>query len=108
MTRDLADRLELYAAEPVKVERLALNFDQVEQYGPPPNPAKVTDSRYGKYVEIHGDESWELDAMSPEILAGLVRDHVERYRDEEAWGRSQDRQASARETLSRLADEWED
>ena len=32
------------------VERLALNMDQIDQYGPPPNPAKVTDSRAREYI----------------------------------------------------------
>ena len=39
MTRDIRDRLELFGAT-VLVQRCALNADQVEQYGPPPNPAK--------------------------------------------------------------------
>ena len=41
MTRDILDRLELFDC-PLTVKRLALNMDQVDEHGPPPNPAKVT------------------------------------------------------------------
>ncbi len=45
MTRDITDRLRLFGCD-LKVDRIALNMDQVEHYNPPPNYAKVTDSRY--------------------------------------------------------------
>jgi hypothetical protein len=45
MSRDIVDRIELFTGKSLKFERLALNMDQVKQYGPPPNPAKITDSR---------------------------------------------------------------
>ena len=59
------------------VRRLALTWDQVQQYSPPPNPAKSTDARYRKYAEEHGDESWELDALEPTVLGQLVRDEID-------------------------------
>ena len=62
MSRDIRERLELFMGG-VEFDRLALNMDQVQQYAPPPNPAKITDSRAVGYIAIHGDESWELDAF---------------------------------------------
>ena len=50
------------------VRRLALTWDEVQQYSPPPNPAKSTDARYRKYTEEFGQESWELDALEPTVL----------------------------------------
>ena len=44
MTRDIFDRLQTFMGG-AEVKRLALNWDQVEMYNPPPNPAKLTDSR---------------------------------------------------------------
>src|SRR5574338_273233 len=44
MTRDIRDRLSLFGAFP-EIRRLALNFEQIKKYNPPPNPAKETDSR---------------------------------------------------------------
>lgn len=75
MTRDIIDRLEMFSGG-VEVKRLALNKDQVEQYGPPPNPAKMTDSRYIGYIDLYGDESWELDALEPQVIADLIENAV--------------------------------
>ena len=54
MTRDNAERLALYARQEVEVRRIALNIDQVRRYGPPPNFAKETDSRYAAYARQYG------------------------------------------------------
>lgn len=72
MVRDIRDRFEMFGVE-VTVEKLALTMAQVEQYDPPPNPAKMTDSRAKGYVEKHGDSSWEVDALPPEVLSALIR-----------------------------------
>lgn len=86
MTRDNQDRLDLFHGyRESKVERIALNMDQVEQYGPPPNFAKQTDSRFEAYAAEFGTESWELDALEPAVLVQLIRDHVARYCDEDLW-----------------------
>lgn len=66
MTRDNDDRLQLFSeGADVEVIRVALNFDQVLKYNPPPNPAKFQDPRAASYVRLHGNESWELDALDP-------------------------------------------
>ncbi len=51
--------------QPIEVRRIALNYDQVVEYNPPPNPAKLTDSRANGYIDEHGHDSWELDALRP-------------------------------------------
>ncbi len=79
MTRDIIDRLEMFSGG-VEVKRLALNMDQVEQYGPPPNPAKMTDSRYIGYIGLYGEESWELDALEPQMMSDLIENAVEALR----------------------------
>lgn len=63
MTRDISERLELFVGESVNIRRIALNFNQIHQYKPPPNPAKITDSRFNNYATEYGEESWELDAL---------------------------------------------
>ena len=78
MTRDHDDRLEMFlsdtdAAEGCKVIRVALNMDQVRRYNPPPNPNKETDSRTGAYTREFGPQCWELDALNPPVIAGLLR-----------------------------------
>lgn len=88
MTNDVRKRLEMFAENDVEVHRLALNYDQVEQYNPPPNPTKATDSRTSGYEAEFGDTCWELDALGPEIIQDLVRDTILELRDENAWEES--------------------
>jgi hypothetical protein len=70
MSRDNDERLAMFARYSMNLElkRIALNMNQVEQYNPPPNPAKMTDIRFGGYAAAYGDESWELDALSPVVI----------------------------------------
>jgi hypothetical protein len=108
MTRDITERLAMYAETEVRVERLALTMEQVEEHEPPPNPAKTTDSRYARYIETCGSESWELDALPPSVLAGLAEQAMGRYRDTRAWNRTAKRQSSSRKRLLKLASEWKE
>lgn len=85
MTRDNRDRLTLFAGTPINVQRLALNWDQIERHRPPSNPTKKTDSRATDYVAKFGNESWELDALEPTMIRSLIRDAVLRVRDDKLW-----------------------
>ena len=80
MTRDITDRLSMFGAD-VHIERIALNMPQIEQYTPPPNPAKTTDSRSGEYIKRYGVNSWELDALEPKMLDRLISDNITKYID---------------------------
>ena len=71
MTRDIYERLAGFGAT-VAVNRIALNRDQIDLYKPPVNPAKITDSRAKAYIAEHGEHSWELDALPPQIIDGLI------------------------------------
>lgn len=105
MTRDIADRLGLFQAS-VEIHRLGLNMDQIEEHEPPPNPAKETDSRYAGYLEKYGDESWELDAMSPDVLVSWVTDAVKPLIDKSAWDAVMSREDQHRRKLAKLPDKW--
>lgn len=94
--------------EPFELRRIALNFDQVEQYSPPPNPAKLSDSRSGRYVEEHGDESWELDALEPTVLAALIRDNVQDAVDDDLWAEDEEQQEGERKVLDAVHRRWAD
>ena len=83
MVRDIRDRLALFGVEGLQVDKLALNMDQVRRYKLPPNPAKSSDSRFKKYQEEFGDESWEVDALNPKTLQQIVTDWVLDYVDRE-------------------------
>ncbi len=103
MTRDNKDRLSMlagYRGAP-EVVRIALNMDQVEEYQPPPNPAKLTDSRFADYAMQYGDESWELDALEPRVIIDLIREHVDNWRDPDKWS---EREAILDDDLATLDD----
>jgi hypothetical protein len=107
MTRDIEDRLSLFGAPLVEVRRLALNMAQVEQYDPPPNPAKESDSRFTGYQTLFGDESWELDALEPSVLAQLVDDEVLQLLDRDAWDKELTREKKARRELKAISDDYD-
>lgn len=108
MTRDNRDRLEMFTAPHVaELKRIALNMNQVEQYSPPPNPAKATDARFEGYQREFGDESWELDALDPTVLADLVRAELKEIIDEEAWGICKDQEDEQKEQLEKVSSQWD-
>lgn len=108
MSRDLAERLELFSDMHGTVEfhRIALNMPQIEQQKPPPNPAKVTDSRFESYAAKFGDESWELDALSPNYLAKLVERHALKFIDKAKWAERIEEIAEVRGRLETVAAEF--
>ena len=92
---------------PVIVNRIALNMDQVEAYDPPPNPTKFTDSRAQAYIAEHGYESWELDALEPQVLDQLINDTVEHYLDEDKYYARVEIEDAARAELRQVAEDFE-
>jgi hypothetical protein len=70
---------------------------------PPPNPAKITDSRANSYIAEYGDESWELDALEPSVLTRLIQDTVAELRDDDLWNEALEAEDHAREWLNALA-----
>lgn len=105
MTRDIKERLELFGAY-VTVERLALNFDQINTYNPPPNPAKETDSRFEAYLKKYGDKSWELDALNPTILSNLVNSQIKDLINLDEWNNRLQIEQEQRNELFRIAENY--
>jgi hypothetical protein len=111
MTRDLRDRFNAYrqGAFFVEVRRVALTFDQVQEYNLIPNPTKVTDSRAGDYMARYGDECWELDAIEPDELVRLVQDTVENeIVNREAWDELKDQDQEERKRIDAQLEELKD
>jgi hypothetical protein len=107
MTRDIGDRLALFGAY-ATVERIALNMDQVRQYNPPPNPAKLTDARAEGYIGRFGQSSWELDALDPSTLDALIQSTIRNYRDDAQWTSDTDAMEADRERLTAIARRFRD
>ncbi len=106
MTRDITERVELFSdcslGYDVIVNRLALNMDQVEEFDPPENPAKETDSRASGYIAKYGSSSWELDAVSPNDLESILSSAVDDIRDDDQWDIDLGREAVMKTDLQKF------
>ena len=109
MTRDIRSRLQLFLdGLNCAIQRLALNWEQIELYNPPPNPAKSTDARFNSYQEQFGNESWELDALEPRVIDQLIEDHIVALRDDDVWDEKVAEEDDHRKMLERVSRQWND
>lgn len=109
MTRDIQDRLLLLSNNaPIEVKRIALTMKQIQQYNPPPNSSKITDSRAKEYIEKYGDQSWELDALEPKVLIALIEKHIKALRNEDVYEQDYRKQEEDRKRLTAGAAQWND
>lgn len=113
MTRDIRDRITLflgknhsYPQNIFEINHIALNFEQIQMYNPPPNPAKTTDSRYESYIKEYGDESWELDALEPKELTRIVKNNILFHRDETLWNHHCEYEKASKETLADICNNY--
>lgn len=105
MSRDVQERLQLFMGQQIDFRRIALNMNQVQQYNPPPNPAKLTDSRSPPYIAQFGTDSWELDALDPATIIALIRSELRGLQDTVTWELDRDRKNATRTWLQELASE---
>lgn len=106
MSRDIQDRLATFEAYGVDFHRLALNMNQIEQYGPPPNPTKLTDSRATGYIREFGYECWELDALEPQVISNLISKNVKKYRDDKIYKVVVKQEREEKGMLEEVAQNW--
>lgn len=106
MTRDNDDRMYMFGGlSTPSVIRIALNMEQVNHFKPPPNPAKLTDSRAKEYIARYGDKSWELDALDPKVIDKLIRVTVDQYRDIDLWTEKEEQLEGERARLDEIIEE---
>lgn len=98
MVRDIQERLTLFGAE-VEVRKVALTIDQVRKFKPPPNPAKITDPRAEKYIAKFGRQSWEVDALPPDVLTTLLNAEIAAFIDSEQLEAVIEQEKSDRDAL---------
>lgn len=102
------DEEDLWEKKVIEVRRIALTMDQINQYNPPPNPAKATDARYKEYQKLHGDESWELDALEPSVLDSLITSEIDKIKDHELYAQREGEEKGHRDQLKAASDHWDD
>jgi hypothetical protein len=67
----------------------------------------MTDCRAKDYVERFGDQSWELDALDPTVLSGMVRAAVLAVRHERQWKHDVAEEVEARRLLGVVSSRWD-
>ncbi len=87
---------ELAGEQFASVRRIALNMDQIERLTIAPNKIgedgdKSQESRWAGYVQKTGSrDTWELDALEPNVLQKIIRTEIERcITDKRAWEKRQ-------------------
>jgi hypothetical protein len=80
MVRDVQERLALFGSE-LHVDKIAITMPQVKKHKPPPNPAKITDPRAAAYIAEHGNHSWEVDALPPNVLTRIIESKLDELVD---------------------------
>jgi len=81
--RSMRDDFGVDQIHPIKV---ALTQEQVERFNLPPGmKAKASSSRCAKFVDEHGHDVFELEALPPETLQQVVREAIEAVIDREAY-----------------------
>jgi hypothetical protein len=117
MSRDIQDRLELFLRVDLDIEpgesifefhRLALTMDQIDEFQPPPNPAKITDSRARAYIAEFGNESWELDALEPKVIVGLIEAAIGGVIKRNTYNAAVEVEKKGCAALALVADNWND
>ncbi len=111
MSRDIRDRVMLFMdreRDTLEFQRIALTREQITQYRPPPNPAKMADSRAQAYIDIHGTKCWELDALEPSVLRTLIEEQVRAYRNEKKFKAKVKEEQAHLVNLRRVADNWDE
>lgn len=119
MSRDIQDRLNMFSSQyeaeyhenghpDITVSRIALTREQIDQYEPPPNPAKESDSRFESYQAIHGDESWELDALEPQVIVELIETNIRQLMAPRIYSQSRRQEESWRKQLVKIYQHWDE
>lgn len=85
----------------IKLERIAIWDYQAKQRNLKSIPAKETDTRYKKFVEEHGEETWEIDAIPPDELQKMVKESIESYINPDAWDKREEKIADNKKYIKR-------
>lgn len=104
MIRDISDRMRGFGVT-VKVIPIALTMQQIEEFNPPPNPAKITDPRANDYIAEHGNTSWEVDALDPDTLHKILRENIEKLIDMDKFNAVVKQEEEDKQRLEEIKDD---
>lgn len=83
------DTANMFSNTSIRIERIALNRDQIDKYNPPPQFAKNTSPNKVWYTNKYGTEDcWEVDALPPDAMIESVENAILKYFDESSWNKA--------------------
>lgn len=101
MDEDIKSKMELFGVK-VDFERVALKFSHVQEFGLLPNPAKEKDGRSKDYKSRFGNSTYELDALEPNLLAGMAEKAILGHLNQNKYSRVLDLEACLKEKMLSL------
>jgi len=109
MPRDIESRLLEFGmpSEMLNIETVALNWDQIEKYDLPENPAKLSDPRAKQYIAEFGNDSWELDAIDVKELHRIVDEAIASRVDMAQFEYMMSREKMDKRRLQKMIDDME-
>jgi len=84
-----------FAVEDIVAIQVALTQEQVQRYQLPRNmTAKETSSNYQRFVNVHGEDTFELEAMQPQDLQDELRRKIDSVIDTKMFNAELDKEKS--------------
>lgn len=80
--------------------RLGVNADQIREYKLLPLVPKMKDRRYKRFIDEHGSQCAEVDAIPANELRGMLDRFINQFIPQEQWARLQHVEAIERETFT--------
>ena len=85
-----------------EVVPVGLTMEQIKQYNPPHNPAKITDPRAKEYIKKFGEVSWEVDALTPRVMESIVKNGIEEFIDMDLFNEVMSQESNERNEIKGL------
>jgi len=98
---NIVKKLRMYSHQRLnpEVRRIAITKDQALKRKLPPAMAKEKDTSTKRFIEKHGKEAWEVEALSPTDLRKIIESAIKDAMDNEVYQSALDREA---EDIARL------
>jgi 5S rRNA maturation endonuclease (ribonuclease M5) len=88
------------------LDKVALTPAQIEQYHLLAAPCKKSDNMANHWIEQHGDVSYELDALEPNVLRQIVKQNIEAHIDQDALAKRNEYTKQENTKLAELINEY--
>jgi hypothetical protein len=101
--QDVQRRVLAYGSGPFSIRRLAIHRTDIQKFHLPPLRVKLADPRANGFIQRHGRQAVELDALPPTELRRRISQAIRGLVDMNAWRRALAIEQAQRETTERIA-----